>query len=256
MSVKSHTDKPKRAFSTRALYVLGLSAWVFGAAIAAQVLLVLVAFGLGKLGIDFSGIDGAVGDSIIALFAYLLTLALIIGLPWFAMHRRTSLKDLGLTRLPSWLDILVGPLGIVPYVILSGLLLIIAANVIPGFDGTQQQVVGFTSVVKSYEYILAFITLVCLAPLAEEMVFRGYLYGKLRQHLGMWASVLMTSVVFAALHGQWNVGIDVFALSIVLSLLRETTGSIWAGVLLHMTKNAIAFYFLFINTGLADTLLR
>jgi len=59
-------------------------------------------------------------------------------------------------------------------------------------------------------------------------------------------AALVTSLVFAAVHGQWNVAIDTFALSLVLCALREVTGTIWAGILLHMFKNAIAFYVLFI----------
>jgi len=36
--------------------------------------------------------------------------------------------------------------------------------------------------------------------------------------------------------------------------LREVTGSIWAGTLLHMLKNGIAFYFLFVNPTLLNTI--
>jgi membrane protease YdiL (CAAX protease family) len=53
--------------------------------------------------------------------------------------------------------------------------------------------------------------------------------------------------VFGAVHGQWNVAIDVFSLSLIMCGLREITGNIWAGALLHMLKNGLAFYILFIN---------
>jgi membrane protease YdiL (CAAX protease family) len=51
-----------------------------------------------------------------------------------------------------------------------------------------------------------------------------------------------------------NVALDVFILSIVMCGLREMTGSIWAGVVLHMMKNGLAFYLLFINTALLSTM--
>ena len=94
--------------------------------------------------------------------------------------------------------------------------------------------------------MLAFLTLVVIAPIAEEMLFRGFFYGGLRRSFGIILSSLLVSVVFGALHMQWNVGVNVFALSLVLCGLRELTGGIWAGVVLHMVKNAIAFYGLFI----------
>jgi membrane protease YdiL (CAAX protease family) len=60
--------------------------------------------------------------------------------------------------------------------------------------------------------------------------------------------MVATSVLFGLIHGQWNVGVDVFVLSMVACSLREVTGSIWAGILLHMLKNALAFYIIFVNT--------
>ena len=94
--------------------------------------------------------------------------------------------------------------------------------------------------------MLAFITLVVIAPVAEEVLFRGYLYGKLKKYVPVWAAILITSALFGLIHGTWNVAVDTFALSIILCLLRESTGGIWASILLHMIKNGIAFYFLFI----------
>jgi membrane protease YdiL (CAAX protease family) len=95
--------------------------------------------------------------------------------------------------------------------------------------------------------MLAFVTLVVLAPIAEETLFRGYLYGKLKGHVPAIIAAIATSLLFGVAHMQWNVGIDVFILSLVLCGLRSLTGSIWSGILVHMIKNAIAFYFLFIN---------
>ena len=48
------------------------------------------------------------------------------------------------------------------------------------------------------------------------------------------------------MHFQWNVGVNVFALSVVLCALREITGTIYAGILTHMIKNGVAFYLLYL----------
>ena len=101
---------------------------------------------------------------------------------------------------------------------------------------------------------MAFLTLVVIAPVAEETIFRGYLLGKLRKFVPVWLAILATSVLFGAVHGAWNLAIDTFALSVVMSLLRQNTGSLWASILLHMTKNGIAFYILFINPAILHTL--
>ena len=57
---------------------------------------------------------------------------------------------------------------------------------------------------------------------------------------------LLVSVLFGLVHMQWNVGINVFAMSVVMCALREITGTIYAGILLHMLKNGVAFYLLYV----------
>jgi membrane protease YdiL (CAAX protease family) len=101
--------------------------------------------------------------------------------------------------------------------------------------------------------------MVLLAPLAEELLFRGYLYGKLRKTAPVWLSVLVASVAFGLAHLwvgsgplQWAVAIDTFVLSLMLCALREYTGAVWAGVLLHAIKNGLAFYLLFVNPSVVD----
>ena len=93
---------------------------------------------------------------------------------------------------------------------------------------------------------MAFISLVVIAPIAEEIIFRGWLYGKLRARLSLIPAVLLTSILFGAVHGQWNVGVNVFVMSIVMCLQREITGTVYSGIILHMLKNGIAFYLLYI----------
>ena len=171
----------------------------------------------------------------------------MIGLPWAIKRYRTSLSELGVHRWPNWKDGIWLPLGAVGYVILSALLTSVALVVLPFFDSQQPQDTGFSGISGQFEYILAFVVLVIVAPVAEEVLFRGYLFGKLRKYAPVWVAVLVTSVVFAVVHFQWNVGVDVFALSIVLCVLRIITGSLWPAIFLHMAKNGLAFYLLFIN---------
>ena len=202
------------------------------------------------LGFSFVGINPALLNTILAACIYSLSLLFVVGVPWFAGKHSTDKQELGLGRLPSWADVGLAPVGFVLYFLLSAFVLYIASLLLPGFDSNQLQETGFGAISQRYEYLLAFITLVVAAPVAEEVLFRGYMYGKLRKNAPIWLAMLITSLVFGAIHGQWNVAVDVFALSIVLCALREVTGSIWAGILLHMMKNGIAFYLLFIKPTL------
>jgi membrane protease YdiL (CAAX protease family) len=223
-----------------------LAAWVFVSFIVASLLVEGAAYGVAKLGVSLKTIDPTVLNAVLAACIYALSLVVVIGVPWWVKHYRTTRTDLGLTRLPEWFDLLLAPAGFIVYLLGSGLVIYIVSQVVPGFNVNQQQNTGFSHMAQQYELLLAFVTLVIIAPLAEETLFRGYLYGKLRNYVPIWVAMLATSALFAFLHGQWNVGIDVFVLSLVMCTLREVTGSIWAGVLIHMIKNGLAFFLLFI----------
>jgi membrane protease YdiL (CAAX protease family) len=236
--------------------VVGLAAWVFVGFAAASVIMSGLVVILQNMGVSLVSINGTVLNFIFAALVYVLTLAIVIGLPWLVKKHRTTASDIGTTRWPSYMDILLSLAGIVIYFIISSILSNVIQYLVPSLDFNQAQETGFAGINQRYEYMLAFLTLVVIAPVAEEILFRGYLYGKLRKHVPVWAAALITSALFGAVHGQWNVAIDVFALSLVLCSLREVTGNIWAGMLVHMLKNSVAFYFLFINTSLLDTIVK
>jgi len=233
-----------------------LPVWVFVSFFAAQALVTGSVWLLVTLNVPLKSLNQAILSTSLAALLYLITLIITIGAPWLIKKRRTGRADIGLTRLPSWTDILITPAGLIIYLILSSSLILLATHVLPGFDVNQVQDTGFKQLSHRYEYILAFTTLVVIAPLAEEILLRGYLYGKLKKFVPVWVAILATSLLFGFLHGDLNLVIDTFSLSVVLCLLRESTGSIWASILLHMTKNGIAFYILFINPSLFTTLGR
>ncbi len=235
--------------------IVVLPGWIFGGFLIAQLLVGGLLWSLSSLPISpLAAINENLLTTAVAALIYLVTLGIVIGLPWIIKKRRVTLHDLGLHRLPSWTDILTAPAGLVVYFVISTALIYLATVLLAGFDVSEAQNTGFESLGQRYEYILAFLTLVVIAPVAEEILFRGYLFGNLKKFVPIWIAILVTSLLFGFIHGAWNVAIDTFALSIMLCLLRLWTGSLWAPILLHMTKNGIAFYFLFINPTLLNTL--
>lgn len=197
--------------------------------------------------VDISGVNIAVLNTVVALICYIVALTIAIGLPWVIFNKRTTLRDIGLHRLPSWSEIGLAPIGFVVYMIASMLVMFSIIQLIPGFDIKEAQETGFGNITQRYEYVVAFFTLVVLAPVAEEVLFRGYLYGRLKRWAPWVVSALITSVLFGFAHGQWNVGIDTFVMSMIACMLRDICGSLWPAIMLHMIKNGIAYYFLFVN---------
>jgi len=235
--------------------ILGLTALVFVGFFASEAIVYYGAILLKKLGVSFNLINESILSTIFSVVIYLLAIVIIIGIPWLVKKYKTTIEELGFLRLPSWMDILITPAGLIVYVISSAIISLIFFKIFPGMNINQAQEVGFSDLTQKYQYILAFITLVIVTPIAEETLFRGYLFGKLKKyHIPVWIAMIVTSVLFGAIHGQWNLAIDTFVLSMVMCLLRQITGNLWAPILLHMVKNGIAYYILFINPLFLTTL--
>lgn len=229
----------------RAWLAIALPAWVIMSFVLTQLVIYLAIIGLDAVGVKLDALNQSVFNTVTGVIIYGVTLGVVIGVPWLVGKHRTTLKDIGLHRFPHWVEIALPLAGFIVYVALSAALLY-GAQYLPFINLGQPQDTGFGEIFSRYEYILAFFTLVVLAPLAEEILFRGYLFGKLMKHVPVWVAILITSILFGVAHGAWNVGIDVFALSVVLCLLRVISKSLWPSILLHMLKNAIAFFLLFI----------
>lgn len=145
--------------------------------------------------------------------------------------------------------------GFAAYFVLYILASTLIKALVPGYNPDQEQDTGFKAGIKGPALMLAFVCLVILPPLVEEIVMRGFLYGGLRTKLSMYWSTLITSFIFGVAHlggGKegilWVAAVDTFILSIVLCYLREKTGSLWPSIGVHMIKNALAFTVLFIIT--------
>lgn len=81
---------------------------------------------------------------------------------------------------------------------------------------------------------------VVFAPLAEEFIFRGYLYGVAKQYVGpIWAG-LAASLLFAAIHVHLPAFAGLFLLALALTLVYEISGSIWAPILMHALFNGLS----------------
>jgi len=80
------------------------------------------------------------------------------------------------------------------------------------------------------------------AAIAEEICFRGFLYGGLREKLPRYLAALIAGVIFGALHALTGITAvpPLIAFGFIFCLLYEKTGSIVPGILLHMLNNSVA----------------
>jgi len=88
-------------------------------------------------------------------------------------------------------------------------------------------------------YAANFVVIACVAPFAEELLFRGLGFSLLRP-LGRWPAIAAIGVTFALYHGLVQALPELALFGCVLAWLRSKTGSVFPGMLLHGSFNAVA----------------
>jgi len=183
------------------------------------------------------------------LLAEVLTVWLVVKL---TRKAGAKLSQLGIKR-PVFKDVLYALAGYGVYFVIYLIVVIIASQFSSLIDLDQAQDIGFESATGAWNLLIVYVSLAVLPPIAEEVLFRGYLFSSLRAKYRFIYAAIITSILFGIAHLQfgsgapllWVAAIDTFVLSMVLCYLRERTGSLAASIMLHAIKNSIAFVALF-----------
>lgn len=88
--------------------------------------------------------------------------------------------------------------------------------------------------------IMLFTAIALIAPLLEEILFRGLLQNAFARHLPVWAAILASAAVFGAVHMDFHAFPALMAMGAVFGLLYHKTGSLRVTIIAHMVNNAAA----------------
>lgn len=88
------------------------------------------------------------------------------------------------------------------------------------------------------------LAVIVVAPVTEELFFRGFFYRALRTRFRIWSAVLIDSAVFTVIHIQYigtpEIFIVIAAFAAMACLVYEKTGSIFACIAIHAAFNTVA----------------
>ena len=190
-------------------------------------------------------LDELVSNENIALsFGFTVAISILgTAIVWLALNRKDVWRRLGFVR-TKLDDIGLAVPGYVVYFVLALMANLAFAAAFPEL-ADQEQETGFGSA-TGQELVLAFISLVLIAPLYEELLFRGFVFRGIAKATSFWPAAVATSALFGIAHGQINVAIDTFLVGMVASWLVWRTKSIYPAILLHVIKNFVAYMFIFV----------
>ncbi len=86
-----------------------------------------------------------------------------------------------------------------------------------------------------------------LMPWSEELLFRGVIYGWMRERFGVGAGAVLSAFVFSLPHLYPEVLVPVFILGIGFALIYEWTGTLWASFAVHAAHNTLHLVWLYLS---------
>jgi membrane protease YdiL (CAAX protease family) len=181
---------------------------------------------------------GSLEETLLILAVVALSTLLSVGLT-VAFRWGPSFSSIGL-RSVSWRWLIAGAgIGLVGW----------AANVgisfayiwITGDASNPQEPLANAAQESTLQFTLLLLLLGALvAPLAEELLFRGILYTWLRRW-GVAVAVGVSAIVFGLFHGVSVVLPAAALLGVLTALIYEKSGSVWPAVMVHVANNATVF---------------
>lgn len=108
-------------------------------------------------------------------------------------------------------------------------------------DDSPQDIVSFLEHNRSRvaQWVVAIFAVV-VAPMQEEFLFRGYLYGVMRRYAGPAFGIVVNAALFAAIHAHLPSFAGLFVLAVCLTLAYEWSGSIFVPMTMHALFNSLS----------------
>ncbi len=176
--------------------------------------------------------------SIGLILSELLILALpVVFLCWGANYRPLSFLFLNVAR---WRQVFWGLLLGISNFMIAGALQVIMRSILPSSWSQAFDTSKIFQGLGTVEIFILFIALIVAAPLCEEIAFRGYLQRVLQARYRDYFAVVITAVLFAALHFDPVGFLARVELGVVFGLLVRWSGSLWPAITAHATNNALA----------------
>ncbi|MEE9558981.1 MAG: CPBP family intramembrane glutamic endopeptidase [Candidatus Brocadiales bacterium] len=203
----------------------------------------ILLFGFHKLfGQDPSAVFG---ENMVMLTLVLITntLSCLYLLYIVRVRRAQPLAALGVSLLDWRKNLTWGLLRyavVLPVILASGFLVeLMTKNA--GITPEHQAVVQRFLEERSYFGVAAILAFgILIGPVTEELLFRGFLQPALRDVLGGVKAILFTSFLFALVHFNLYIFIQIFILGLLLGYLYEKTGTLAAPVAVHILHNSVS----------------
>jgi len=81
-----------------------------------------------------------------------------------------------------------------------------------------------------------------IAPIVEELIFRGFIFSRLRNAFSIWSAIIIQGVFFAIFHGNIIQMSYAFFIGIILGILVYKSNSLYPAIILHILNNTMSVF--------------
>lgn len=190
-------------------------------------------------------------DFLMMITAIATATTLLIGALWYKKNRPSndvSLKEVSNGTLFLSLALMGISLQVLVSMCLNAIYPLLPQTLIEQYDALMETLLG------GNVFLSLFVTVI-LAPLAEELLFRGVTLRKATKIMPFFLANILQAVLFGIYHGNLIQGVYAFALGLILGFVAEYFHSIWASILLHAFVNGSAELLSHLPAQLTETLL-
>lgn len=172
----------------------------------------------------------------------LIDAVVILGAGWFLTHRRSPSPQGGVGVWAHIRFALLSYATFVPFLVVVALLVAALLRLL-AYDPAPQAVFTIYLAESRTPVLTALIFLVTfVGPVAEELFFRGLLYGWLRYRVGVLKGLGVSALLFAGLHADAVAFFPILGLGLLFGWIYERSGSLLAPTAAHIFHNAAMLY--------------
>ena len=180
-------------------------------------------------------------DGVLIMWGLIASAAVQLLLMWLYLRKGDRAQQIGLTHFGrlSWGKTLAVSIGAV---VAATIFNYVYANyVIPGMPMQDEMAKILASIPRTpLNITMGFLAIAGLAPLIEELLFRGLLQKSLAYKLPMWAAITLSALTFSLVHMQPYAIPALMAVGAAFGYIYHKTGSLRVTIFLHMINNALA----------------
>lgn len=166
-------------------------------------------------------------------------MSIIVSAGIFSYRNPHMLESMKLKRF-NWQYSIIAVLLVVPVIGLSNLIVDVVLYFFPGsIEAYESTIVTLMEGTSNFMLVLG---IGIVAPVVEELIFRGFIFKRLNDSFPVWAAILIQALFFGVVHGNLIQISYAFVVGLILGIIVYKSKSLYPAIILHIINNTVSSF--------------